>query len=1006
MNKRFSVMSVTDGFKRHIMMACGLLALGGVLPISASTNETTSFSPIFIKDSAGKLRTLTWTYAVNGGQPLTVEDEDAGTMTMKCGDLKVTVNPVAKTREGSFAVSLAGDASGSATAKFTESLEDLVDRVCIQKQQVNISMKLSAEGQTASILMNLLTQFSPSAEWFLDRSDLDQWGIGYASQDESQGDTTGSVKISFAGYGTETRNVSYSGPVSDEWSIVDVLDSYQAGGRLYHNVVVVERTTQAVTGDLSGSIDDAAVLTYWVAQGVGMIKGIGQYQFMGKPLQLELTSATLILPPLMLTQSVSFPAMQAKGVGDVFDPGAKASSKLPVTYESSNESVAIIREDGLVETVAAGTAVIWAHQEGNDSYRSATPVKQTLTVKARISADVEPELSGSVTGTGLCTSGQKATLIAKPASGYTFLRWEDDSQAPVRALVASEENASVTAYFGFTAAIELPTVENPGSQRAMVGVAFTIPLSVSSECLPTVSLTGLPAGLKYDANTRSVTGVPTKAGSFNVTVTASNPKGKAAPQSFSITVNPLPAWAQGTFDGVAHVSLFNPETETEFPGTASMSVTALGAVTGKLTCGGTNYAFTATSYAQTADGFDVLGFYADAKAGKMSIPLSVFVQSLAAAFDEYALTVSLGGADGFAEGTNATSEVHLRRNVWKDKGLAVVATNYTGYYTATLPGGEGYGSGYLAFTVDKVGGVKTAGKLADGTAVSLSGSLVMDEGGAVLVILYTAPTAYKGGCFFGIAEFVRSDDGAVLLRLKSADDSMLWENRSLQATSEYGAKFARSLGISGGRYNTLINLRNFYENGLSVGGVAMPPLAASVKYTDWNETQTSKITQTLTEYKDAVGISPEGLVLNVTPATGAGTGLSAPKADTPLKNTETGDYDYSVDTTKDDVSNTSGLTLTYTRTTGLFTGSFKTWYDYASAVDNTTGSQTMMHTSKTISFEGALTPVREEGDAEGRGFFLWADKSSFDSGKLDKYGNPILTPYSFNWSYDFLLRGN
>ncbi len=41
----------------------------------------------------------------------------------------------------------------------------------------------------------------------------------------------------------------------------------------------------------------------------------------------------------------------------------------------------------------------------------------------------------------------------------------------------------------------------------------------------------------------------------------------------------------------------------------------------------------------------------------------------------------------------------------------------------------------------------------------------------------------------------------------------------------------------------------------------------------------------------------------------------------------------------------------------------------------------------------------------GRGFFLWADKSSFDSGKMDKLGNPIMTPYSFNGTYDFLLLG-
>jgi len=141
-----------------------------------------------------------------------------------------------------------------------------------------------------------------------------------------------------------------------------------------------------------------------------------------------------------------------------------------------------------------------------------------------------------------------------------------------------------------------------------------------------------------------------------------------------------------------------------------------------------------------------------------------------------------------------------------------------------------------------------------------------------------------------------------------------------------------------------------------------------------------------------------GVVLGVTPATGAGTGLSASKSDAPVKDTETGAYIYA-DTTGDGVNNTSGLTIRFTRATGLFTGTFKTWYDYVSAEDLTTDTQTWTHTSKSVSFQGALTPVRDSGDAEGRGFFLWADKGAYENaaGKTVTYG--------FNASYDFLLLG-
>ena len=632
--------------------------------------------------------------------------------------------------------------------------------------------------------------------------------------------------------------------------------------------------------------------------------------------------------------------------------------------------------------------------------------------------------SGAVTlspGNGQVLPGKSVTLTAKPAANYVFVGWAGfdgisaGAERSPTLTVAPTGDTVYTARFRAKIDCELPEISLDASTACMVGVAYSAVVNVNDGALPVkFTATSLPTGLKIDPVTGAISGVPTKTGPFSVKLNASGESGSAAQQTYAFTVEALPAWAQGTFDGNAHLSVSVPGAETadEFPGTAAMSVTAQGKITGKISCGGTNYNFTAPSYSPTGEGFGMLAFEADAKAGNTTLPVHMLIGSVQVDLPDYGVSPALGVASG-CSGLSlpyGDCDVNLWRNIWKDLGMTAVATNYTGYYTSTLPGGEGYGSGYLAFTVDRAGGVKTAGKLADGTAVSLSGSLVMNEGGAVRVILYTAPTAYKGGCFFGVAEFVRSDDGTVLLRLADMEDPMLWDNRSPQATGEYGAMFARSVGISGGRYNTLINLRNYYENGLTVGGVAMPALSASVKHTDWNETQTGKITQTLTEYQDAVGTTPEGLVLSVTPAMGTlGTGLSAPKVDIPLKNTETGEYDYTADTTGDYVSNTSGLTLTYTRATGLFTGSFKTWYDYASAVDTTPLDgpvQTKAHTSKTASFEGALTPVRESGDAEGRGFFLWADKSSFDSGKVDKHGEPIMTPYSFNWSYDFLLLVN
>ena len=93
---------------------------------------------------------------------------------------------------------------------------------------------------------------------------------------------------------------------------------------------------------------------------------------------LSATSDTVVT--VMKSQTISFPALTAKTVLSAdFAPGATASSQLPVTYASSNTTVATIIS-GMVHIVGTGTTTITASQGGNGTYTVAADVSQTLTV--------------------------------------------------------------------------------------------------------------------------------------------------------------------------------------------------------------------------------------------------------------------------------------------------------------------------------------------------------------------------------------------------------------------------------------------------------------------------------------------------------------------------------------------------------------------------------------------------------------------------------------------------
>lgn len=550
-----------------------------------------------------------------------------------------------------------------------------------------------------------------------------------------------------------------------------------------------------------------------------------------------------------------------------------------------------------------------------------------------------------LTGSAIATLGYSVSgaLGTYPITGNANFDGVDQS-------VAGGSQVTIAPGAGAT-----PTIVNPGSQSLIVGVAFSLGVEVQSASLPTVSVSGLPTGLKYNAATKVIAGVPTAAVMNKpVTIAVRNKAGQVATLTFSMTVDPLPTWAWGTFNGWFRVG-------HDYVGVASLTVSKLGKISGKCSTGGTNYTFNATSYTNGSSfetGFRVMG---NAKGGgSTTVPVALVVNSLMAAGGPAFLSKVEGRVNGVVGGE---APLVLYRNVWNDLDMKA-ATNLDGYYTATLPSDGSCGSGYLAFTLKK-GSVKSAGKLADGNAVSLSSTLLVDESNRSFFVLYTTPTSYKGGCFFGMPEFLGPEAGGPVIVRPLEGEAFVWNNFNPLATGTYGEGFGRDVGLVGGWYDKLGNLYAYYmDRTLSVGtsGDAPAIIVGASRH-------------------ESVWWNPNGQPLYpVTNALGVLTGITAQRVGPPVNVGGSWDYDLS--------ANTVGLTFSMTRSTGVFKGAFKAWFDYGTT-----------HTSKNIAFEGVLTPEREDGNdgIEGRGFYMWEDKGQYMN-SLNR-----IQLYPFKWSCDFLL---
>ena len=374
----------------------------------------------------------------------------------------------------------------------------------------------------------------------------------------------------------------------------------------------------------------------------------------------------------------------------------------------------------------------------------------------------EPADAGKVTGSGLCAEGKKVTLKATANKGFVFMDWcdaagsrvatnatlvvdrtakpaassatsttltdvDDDAMYYAKFITVDEDVASITLALGSEVLDGSTVLET----NVTCGVALEWLLKANALSATTVKVAGLPAGLKFDAKSNTIYGAPTAASKVDakkgvvpsdVKITVTTAGKSSVTYLVKLTVDPLPAWAVGTFDG-----------EVEGGGIVqAFTVATSGKISGKVLEGGRTWTLSAgqfnhVEHVEQVGGSDVFYAAVVGKAGKEVVTNSVVV----AAEDGM----------GVAEADVPRNWI-ARQNLWKRADTNAAQPVFKKSIVVEY-GDPDDTDNMVKFTFKNGGAVSFSGKI-DGVGVSGSSQLTRN-GDAWKVTLYAPPKgAFKG----------------------------------------------------------------------------------------------------------------------------------------------------------------------------------------------------------------------------------------------------------------------
>ncbi len=211
----------------------------------------------------------------------------------------------------------------------------------------------------------------------------------------------------------------------------------------------------------------------------------------------------------------------------------------------------------------------------------------------------------SLSGSGVLEPGKKLRLRAKAEKGSVFAGWYTQYDAasgtfsePFTDASADYRKNALTytvpdeAQESLAIQARFATTEEDAASLAVRSFDLTTDVlgrleytltdeDVTSLSLPRVSVRGLPSGLRFNAKTMTISGTARRAGVYTATLSAMNVSvRKPVTATITVTVQVLPDWSVGTFDGLCTLKADGSD-ETRY-GILRATVSRTGSLSGKV----------------------------------------------------------------------------------------------------------------------------------------------------------------------------------------------------------------------------------------------------------------------------------------------------------------------------------------------------------------------------------------------------------------------------------------